>query len=50
MKLTAEERAIMDGEKGPLLQKAMKTIVVYGELFGAEKLVDLDHAPHRCLP
>ena len=46
MKLTQEEQEILDGEKGPLLQKALKTIVAYGELFGAEKLVDLDHAPH----
>jgi predicted aconitase len=46
MKLTPEEQEILDGKKGPLLQKAMKTIVGYGSLFGAEKLVDLDHAPH----
>jgi hypothetical protein len=46
MKLTQEEQEILDGKKGPLKQKAMKTIVAYGELFSAEKLVDLDHAPH----
>jgi predicted aconitase len=46
MILTEDEQEIMDGKKGPLLQKAMKTIVAYGELFGAKRLVDLDHAPH----
>ncbi len=46
MTLTKEEQEILDGKKGPLLQKAMKTVVAYGDLFGAEKLVDLDHAPH----
>ncbi len=46
MSLTAEEQEILDGKKGELLQKAMKTVVAYGELFSAEELVDLDHAPH----
>lgn len=46
MKLTMEEQEILDGKKGEPMQKAMKTIVAYGSLFGAEKLVDLDHAPH----
>ena len=46
MTLTQEEQDILDGKKGPLLQKALKTIVAYGELFSAKKLVDLDHAPH----
>ena len=44
LKLTPEEQEIYDGKKGELLQKAMKTVVAYGELFGAAKLVDLDHA------
>jgi predicted aconitase len=46
MALTAQEQAIMDGKQGLAMQKAMKTIVAYGELFGAKRLVDLDHAPH----
>jgi len=49
MKLTAEEQDIMDGKKGELLQKAIKTICDYGRLFGAEKLVDLDCAPHMAM-
>ena len=49
MELTEEEQEILDGKKGPLLQKALKTVVAYGELFGAKKLVDLDHAPHLAM-
>jgi hypothetical protein len=49
LKLTPEEQDIMDGKKGKLLQKSMKTIVAYGQLFGAEKLVDLDCAPHMAM-
>ena len=46
VKLTAAEQEIYDGKKGDVLQKAIKTVVAYGELFGAEKLVDLGGAPH----
>lgn len=49
MKLTPEEQAIYDGKKGDLLQKSIKTIAAYGELFGAERLVDLDAAPHMAM-
>lgn len=49
LKLTSEEQDIMDGKKGPLLQKAIRTIIEYGKLFGADCLVDLDHAPHLAM-
>ncbi len=49
MKLTPEEQEIYDGKKGAELQKAIKTVVAYGELFGAEKLVDLGGAPHHAV-
>jgi len=49
LKLTPDEQEIMDGKKGDLLQKAMKTVVAYGELFGATKLVDLQAAPHLAM-
>ncbi len=49
LKLTPEEQEIMDGKQGELLQKAMKTICDYGRLFGADKLVDLDCAPHMAM-
>ncbi len=39
MILTKEQQAILDGEKGETLAKVMQSVVRYGELFGAEKLV-----------
>lgn len=39
MKLTEEQQAILDGAQGAVLAKVMKTLVMYGETFGAEKMV-----------
>ena len=39
MYLTPEQQGILNGEKGETLAKVMKTLVKYGEIFGAEKLV-----------
>ena len=39
MKLTEEQLAIYNGEKGETMAKVMKTLVRYGEVFGAEKMV-----------
>ncbi len=39
MVLTEEQKAILDGKKGETLAKVMKTLVMYGEVFGAEKMV-----------
>ena len=39
MILTPEQQAILDGSKGEVLSKVMKTLVMYGEAFGADKLV-----------
>ncbi|MBR3995747.1 MAG: DUF521 domain-containing protein [Clostridia bacterium] len=39
MILTKEQQAILDGEKGEVLAKVMKTLVMYGDAFEAEKLV-----------
>ena len=39
MILTPEQQAILDGSKGEVLSKVMKTLVMYGEAFGAENLV-----------
>ncbi len=39
MMLTAEQQAILNGEQGEVLAKVMETVVRYGELFGADKLV-----------
>lgn len=41
MILTKEQQAILDGEKGETLAKVMKTLVMYGEAFEAEKLVPI---------
>ena len=39
MYLTDEQQAILDGSKGEVQAKVMKTLVMYGEAFGADKLV-----------
>ena len=39
MILTQEQQAILNGEKGETLAKVMKTLVMYGDAFGAEKMV-----------
>lgn len=39
MNLTKEQQAILNGEKGDVLAKVMKTLVRYGELFGADSMV-----------
>ena len=41
MILTQEQQAILDGSKGETLAKVMKTLVMYGEAFEAEKLVPI---------
>ena len=39
MYLTDEQQAILNGSKGETHAKVMKTLVMYGETFGADKLV-----------
>lgn len=39
MKLTPEQQAIYDGEQGAERAKIMKSLVLFGEAFGAEKMV-----------
>ena len=41
MILTAEQQAILNGEKGETMAKVMKTLVMYGDAFEAEKLVPI---------
>ena len=38
MILTKEQQAILDGSQGETLAKVMKTLVMYGDAFEAEKL------------
>ncbi len=39
MILNKEQQEILDGAKGEVLAKVMKTMVMYGDAFGAEKMV-----------
>ena len=39
MQLTAEQQAMLNGEQGEVMAKVMKTLVMYGETFGAERMV-----------
>ncbi len=39
MYLTPEQQGILDGAKGETMAKVMKTLVMYGDVFGAERLV-----------
>lgn len=39
MILNEEQQAILDGKKGQTLAKVMKTLVMFGEAFGAEKMI-----------
>ena len=41
MRLTDEQQQILDGAKGETLAKVMKTMVMYGDAFEAEKLVPI---------
>ena len=39
MYLTDEQQAILNGSKGETMAKVMKTLVMYGEAFGADRMV-----------
>lgn len=44
MKLTDEEKAMLDGDRGVAVQKAMKFLVAYGEAFDAQRFVKIKSA------
>ena len=46
MKLTSQEQEILDGKQGKTLQKVMRTLVRYGELFGADRLINVKGSGH----
>ena len=46
MKLTKEEQEILDGKQGEVMAKIMRTVVEFGEVFGAKKLVPVTHEGH----
>ena len=39
MKLNEEQQALLDGSRGEVMAKIMKTLVMYGDAFGAERMV-----------
>ena len=39
MHLTDEQQALLNGEKGEVMAKIVKTLVMYGDTFGAERMV-----------
>ena len=49
MTLTQEEQDILNGSQGDTMAKVLMTIVMHGNLFGAERLADCGGAPHSSL-
>lgn len=43
MKLTPEQLAILEGKEGEVKAKIMETIVMFGDIFGAKRLVPVTH-------
>ena len=41
MKLTKKQQDILNGKQGETLAKVMKTLVMYGEAFGATKMAEV---------
>ncbi|MEG1274505.1 MAG: aconitase X [Ruthenibacterium sp.] len=39
MQLTAEQQSMLDGKQGEVMAKVMKTLVMYGETFGAQRML-----------
>lgn len=43
MELTDEQRSILEGKKGPTMAKIMETVVMFGDIFSAKRLVKVTH-------
>ena len=43
MELTLEQRDILEGKQGPVMAKIMETVVMFGDIFGAPRLVKVTH-------
>jgi len=50
IELTDEEREILGGNRGEMLQKVMETVVQYAEALGAKRLVDIEGPGHFVIP
>jgi hypothetical protein len=48
--LSQEELDILHGAQGPILQKVMETVVLYGEALEADRLVDIEGPGHFVIP
>ena len=46
IKLTREEKDILRGKQGKTMQKILKTVVLYGEALGAQRLVNITGNGH----
>ncbi len=44
MHLTDEQQALLDGREGDVMAKVVKTLVMYGDTFGAERMVPVTSA------
>ncbi|NHJ87206.1 MAG: DUF521 domain-containing protein [Asgard group archaeon] len=47
--LTKDEIAILNGDKGSALQKVMESVVLYGEIFEAKKLIPIVGSQHTAM-
>jgi len=50
IKLTNNERDLLHGSQGPIMQKIMGTVVLYGEALEAERLVNIEGPGHFVIP
>jgi hypothetical protein len=50
MQLTIEERQLLNGDKGPTLQKIMQTLVRYAQALGANQFVAIEGQGHFAIP
>lgn len=46
MHLTDEEKAILEGKEGETMRKALESVVLYGQIFGAQKLASVEGGIH----
>ena len=50
MQLTIEERQLLNGDKGPTLQKIMQALVRFAQAMSATQLVDIEGPGHFAIP
>ena len=48
--LNQEEWGILRGKQGPTMRKVLRTLVLYGEALGAERLADIEGDGHFVIP